>query len=228
MGRGAWLRSCKHCEYRLHHRSCGSLGIRGVSPTRSQNYRSCVTGRQGVVSCTHTHAHPLREAPRCRPLSGPQLWHKSDEPGFLTLKGGEGVRAEGRPEAFLSAGPQSCSQAGGVGSGLAARRIDQSVMKPLVGKSWKLTWKGPLSPHPWGAERGGHPGNLARPLRGLSPHYAPSLPSPSPGTEVSTSSRMMCFSTKDGHQTSSPSTSPPPPTMGCFSETGTTPWASGL
>lgn len=80
-----------------------------------------LAGREWFLA--HTHAHPLREAPRCRPLSGPQLWHKSDEPGFLTLKGGEGVRAEGRPEAFLSAGPQSCSQAGGVGSGLAARRI---------------------------------------------------------------------------------------------------------
>lgn len=123
VGRGAWLRSCKHCKYRLHHRSRCSLGIRGVSPTRSQNYRSCVPGRQGVVSYAHAHAHLLREAPRCRPLSGPQLQHKSDEPGFLTLKGGEGVRAEGRPEAFLSAGPQSCSQAGGAGSGLAARRI---------------------------------------------------------------------------------------------------------
>lgn len=71
---------------------------------------------------THRLAHLLWEALWCWPVSGRQLWSKSDEPGFLTLKGGEGVRVEGGTRLILSAGPQSCSQAGGAGTSLEARR----------------------------------------------------------------------------------------------------------
>ena len=97
-------------------------------------YQGCVTNkkpklqklckRQAGSDFVHSYrrAHLLWEALWCWPVSGPQLWRKSDETGFLTLKGGEGLRVEGRTRLFLSAGPQSCSQASGAGTRLAARR----------------------------------------------------------------------------------------------------------
>lgn len=45
-----------------------------------------------------TMLHLLWEALWCWPVSGPQLWRKSDETGFLTLKVGR-PRVEGGQEA---------------------------------------------------------------------------------------------------------------------------------
>ena len=112
-----------------------SIQILALPPyTLLPGYQECVTNkkpklqklckRQAGSDFIHTHrrAHLLWEALWCWPVSGLQLWCKSDEPGFLTLEGGEGVRVQGRTRLFLSAGPQSCSQADGAGTSLAARR----------------------------------------------------------------------------------------------------------